>query len=170
MITLEIADKLKSQFADRLRKHRESRQLSQSYFAEQLGLSLATYNRYEKQNAQPSISLLVRMADVLGITTDQLIGYDSKNLLTDLEETYLKLDQLGITHDKSDYGENIIYIENEIYTLNDIQLMDLVEIVDDYAAKSTTNIYRDIFISEFKRDYQLMRSPTYPGNVKSKEK
>ena len=165
MITLEIADKLKAQFASRLKKHRESRQLSQSEFAKLLGLSLATYNRYEKQNAQPSISLLVRMADVLGITIDKLVGYDNNNLLSDIEETYLKLDQLGIAHDKSDFGENIVFIEKEIYTLNDTQLMDLVEIVDDYTAKATTNVYRDIFISEFKRDYHLMRSSTYPGNV-----
>ena len=44
--------------------------------ANDIGLSLKTYNRYETQDAQPSIDMLKRLALKLGVSIDILTGFE----------------------------------------------------------------------------------------------
>lgn len=61
-------------FSDRLRYFREMKNFSQTKFSSMLGLTMQAYNRYEKNNAQPSIALLMKMASTIGISVNKLVG------------------------------------------------------------------------------------------------
>jgi transcriptional regulator with XRE-family HTH domain len=58
------------------RQARHARQLTQEQVAEQLGVSSEFYSRIERGLAHPSLETLLRMADVLGVMVDTLLGLD----------------------------------------------------------------------------------------------
>jgi len=66
-----------SVFSDRLRTLRG--ELKQAEFARKVGLAQNTYNRYESGERIPDIEVLVRLAARLGVSTDWLLGLDSKD-------------------------------------------------------------------------------------------
>ena len=47
---------------------------SQVELARQLNVSKQTVSNWENDNIQPSIDMLVRLADAFGVTTDYLLG------------------------------------------------------------------------------------------------
>ena len=67
---------LPERFPERLRELRKSKGYSQTDLANDIGLSLKTYNRYETQDAQPSIDMLKRLALKLGVSIDTLTGFE----------------------------------------------------------------------------------------------
>ena len=67
---------LKNSFPTRLKNLRKMRKISQKDFAKKLGITAQTYNRYERNNAQPSIDLLVHIACLLEVSLDELVGFD----------------------------------------------------------------------------------------------
>ena len=48
--------------------------LTQSDVATALGVSSVVYSRYETGKRQPSIDMLIQMADIFGVTVDFLLG------------------------------------------------------------------------------------------------
>jgi transcriptional regulator with XRE-family HTH domain len=60
------------------RQARHARQLTQEQVAEQLGVSSEFYSRIERGLAHPSLETLLRMADVLGVDVDTLLGLDAR--------------------------------------------------------------------------------------------
>lgn len=66
-----------SVFSDRLKTLRG--ELKQAEFARKVGLAQNTYSRYESGERIPDIEVLVRLAARLGVSTDWLLGLDSKD-------------------------------------------------------------------------------------------
>ena len=62
------------EFAERLRVLRESRQLTQVRLAELVGVDPRAYNRWERGTIAPHLDTLVRIADVLQVSLDELVG------------------------------------------------------------------------------------------------
>jgi len=62
------------QLAERLRELRESRGLTQARLAELLDVSPRVYNRWETTETTPRLDTLVRIADILSVTLDELVG------------------------------------------------------------------------------------------------
>ncbi len=58
----------------RLRDLREDRDITQTALAEYLGCSQQTYSRYENERVQPSLEVLVRLADYFDTSVDYLLG------------------------------------------------------------------------------------------------
>jgi transcriptional regulator with XRE-family HTH domain len=58
----------------RVRRLRRSRGLSQIVLAELAGVHYNTLKRIESGDANPSIGVLLKLADTLGITVVQLLG------------------------------------------------------------------------------------------------
>lgn len=77
---------------DRLRGIRELRQLSQDMLAEQMQIGESQMNRYETGKSDPSPEILVKMAQVLDVTTDYLLGL-SEDPTTHLTEDDLTEDE-----------------------------------------------------------------------------
>jgi len=76
-------------FAQRLKKARIEKGLSQSELGEIVGIHYTQIGRYENKGAQPSADILSKMANALGVSSDFLMNGSSDDLadssLTDKE-------------------------------------------------------------------------------------
>ena len=65
--------------------------LTQSEVASALGVSSVVYSRYETGSRQPSIDVLVQMANIFGVTVDYLLGRKvaEDSSLSDFEQQLL---------------------------------------------------------------------------------
>lgn len=61
-------------FAKKLKEAREQRDLSQTALAELLQVSPRVYNRWERGAAVPRLDTVVRIADILQVSLDELAG------------------------------------------------------------------------------------------------
>lgn len=57
-----------------LKEIRKKRNLTQQEVADYLGCSSVVYSRYEKGTRQPSIEMILKMADLFVVTVDYLFG------------------------------------------------------------------------------------------------
>ncbi len=62
----------------RIRDLREDRDLTQGKLGELLGVSQATYSRYESGKLDVPTDILLRLADFYGVTVDDLLGRGEK--------------------------------------------------------------------------------------------
>ena len=62
------------EFEKRLKQLREDRGLSQTRLAEMVEVTPRVYNRWERGSTIPRLDTLVRIADVLQVTLDELAG------------------------------------------------------------------------------------------------
>ena len=58
----------------KLREIRKNRGLTQQMVADHLGCSTVVYSRYETGARQPSIEVILMLADYFGVTVDYLLG------------------------------------------------------------------------------------------------
>lgn len=61
-------------FGKRLREIRMERRLTQMQVADSIHVALRTYQCYEQGKREPSFATLIALADVLGVSTDDLLG------------------------------------------------------------------------------------------------
>ena len=59
---------------DRIRLYRSSLKMTQADLAQRLGVTGASVSAYENETRLPSYDVLVKIADTLGVTTDELLG------------------------------------------------------------------------------------------------
>ena len=78
----------------KLKEIRESKGYSQREFALQLGLLPQSVSRYENGQIEPNLSTLIKMADFLHVTVDELVGRPTnlinKMLLSDRERSIIE--------------------------------------------------------------------------------
>lgn len=63
-------------FCKQLRAVRMKRGMTQQALADAIGVALRTYQCYEQGTREPSLSLLVTLADILQVPTDYLLCRD----------------------------------------------------------------------------------------------
>ena len=63
-----------SSLHDRLQKIRREKKLSQTELANQVGLSLRTYQYYERGERPPTAPVIITLADYLNCSVDYLLG------------------------------------------------------------------------------------------------
>ena len=63
-------------FSKRLREMRMERKMTQRILAEKVGIALRSYQCYEQGTREPSLTLLVLIADELDVSVDYLLGRD----------------------------------------------------------------------------------------------
>ena len=61
-------------FAKRLKELRKGKKISQIRLAEMLGVSQATITFWETGKRDPDVSMLMKIADIFGVSTDYLLG------------------------------------------------------------------------------------------------
>lgn len=69
-----------TKLSERLLLLRNENNLSQEKAAGLQGISYRSYRRYEAGEREPDASILVRMADFYGVTTDYLLGRTEERL------------------------------------------------------------------------------------------
>lgn len=65
------------QFNENLKIAREQRGLSQKDVAEKIGVAKSTYSLYESGNREPNVQTIKKIADVLDVSADELLGIPS---------------------------------------------------------------------------------------------
>ena len=68
-------------FADNLTELRKLHHMSQDELAEQINVSRQTLSKYETGESLPDIEKCTKLADVFGVTVDDLISYDKEKSL-----------------------------------------------------------------------------------------
>lgn len=61
-------------FGVKLRRLRESKQMTQAQLAEKLGLVKATVSAYEQSRTYPSIDILIKICSIFHVSADDLLG------------------------------------------------------------------------------------------------
>lgn len=67
-------------FHERLKILREEKGFTQQHLAEVLNLTSGAVSHYENGTNEPTIDTLIRMADVLNVSVDYLVGNTNANL------------------------------------------------------------------------------------------
>lgn len=76
---------------DQLQELRRKNDLTQQQAADIFGIKVTTYQKYERDIISPSYTVLRKMADYFGVTTDYLLGTD----LEGVSQPYSFMDQLS---------------------------------------------------------------------------
>ena len=63
-----------SALSQRLLELRTEHALSQAQIAEEVGVVVRAYQRYEYGQREPQLAVLIRMADFYGVSLDYLVG------------------------------------------------------------------------------------------------
>lgn len=63
-------------FSQRLNQTRKAKGYTAQYMADQLNTSIRNYRKYESGDANPSLISLVKIADILNVSTDYLLCRD----------------------------------------------------------------------------------------------
>ena len=66
-------------FSQNLSEKRVNHGLSQKAMAESIGVAQSTYSLYEKGSREPNISKIIKIAEVLSVSVDDLFGVSSCN-------------------------------------------------------------------------------------------
>ena len=69
----------KIMFAENLIQLRKLNHMSQDELADQIGVSRQTLSKYETGESLPDIERCKRLADIFGVTVDDLINYEKKD-------------------------------------------------------------------------------------------
>ena len=86
-------------FGERLKSLRLAKNLKQSELGELLGLTKSVVSAYETGLRMPSYEVLIKMAHVFNVSTDYLLGVDTKTS---------ELDLSGLTQSEKDAITNLI--------------------------------------------------------------
>ena len=62
----------------RIAQLRKARNLTQQQLADQLNVTNRAISRWERGEGYPEITLLPKLADSLGVTTDEILGHKTK--------------------------------------------------------------------------------------------
>lgn len=66
------------QVGEVIRKYRKSKNMTQEEMARRLGVTAPAVNKWEHGNSLPDITLLMPIARLLGISTDELLSYQQE--------------------------------------------------------------------------------------------
>ena len=66
---------------DKIKELRQARNMSQVDLGKKIGVSKQSVSNWENENIQPSIDMLIRIADVFSVTCYYLLGLDSKKII-----------------------------------------------------------------------------------------
>lgn len=80
---------------EKIKEYRVSLKMTQAEFARRLGVTGSSVSAYENGTRLPSYDILVRIANILGVSTDALLGR-AKDCGTSLDITALNDDQRRI--------------------------------------------------------------------------
>lgn len=91
------------EFSERLKELRKKANFTQVEVAEKLGISQPAYASWERGTKKPTQENLVKLAQILNVTTDYLVGNSEKEItnkeLEDIEILFRKNSE-GLTDDE----------------------------------------------------------------------
>ena len=102
-------------FGQRLKKLRQELGVSQSYLAENIGVSVQSVSNWECDTTMPDISQIVPLAAILGVSTDFLLGNECNEAM-DVNELKLEINKVWATYSVNTFDNNADYMVYELYS------------------------------------------------------
>ncbi len=147
-------------FAENLKRIREELRISQADLARELGISYQTYNGYETKGNEPKYDLFVKIANILCVTTDELLGakppednwlelrriFDNHGFEVEIDENTITL-KIETTSDEDACKDIITYL---IGTFEKSEITELMTIFD-----KRLRVYREPMLADFLADQLL---------------
>ena len=112
----------------RIRKERQKIGWTQVEFANKLGLSKQTINNWENERRTPDPNTVVAIADLFGVSTDYLLGKESK-VVTKKHLTNVN------NRIKEDLGEDVEVMFRDITSFDDAEKEELKNFINFIKSK-----------------------------------
>ena len=99
-----------------IRKVREIKGFSQEYMANELEISQRHYSRFEQNETELSVNKLNQIASILGVTGQQLLGFDERFIFQNCETAFGNNQNYYAFSDKERelYETRINHLESEV--------------------------------------------------------
>lgn len=102
-------------FADKLKELRLSLGLTQAEFVEKLGITASALSAYEKNQKNPSISIVKKIAEQYNVSIDWLCGLTNKKHVNNIISTVSDIVKLLLQIEKNTCIEDIVcYISDNL--------------------------------------------------------
>lgn len=120
--------------SEKIKKLRELNDLTQSDMAEKLEMSLSGYAKIERGISQPNVAMLERIAKVLGITVNELLSFNGKNLISIICDNSNDGDNnnnvyYGDNHTELEKAHLVIQHKNELLAQKDAEIAALKRVI-----------------------------------------
>ena len=116
---------------ERIREYRTSNKMTQTDFAIRLGITGASVSAYENGTRLPSYEVLIKIANVLGVSTDELLGRK--------EPTKVTVDITNLSPRERNVIQELITVFTEEKIAYEKQKMDLDQISSHLYKKRRAN-------------------------------
>lgn len=70
---------MKTKLAENIRKFRKEQNMTQEQLAEAVGVTVGAVHKWEKNLSTPELGLIMELAELFGISTDVLLGYELRS-------------------------------------------------------------------------------------------
>lgn len=131
-------------FGEKLKYYRKINRYSQKQLANELGIALSTYGKYETNEYQPKFDTLINICDKLNISPNDLLEYDKYNIkITDyglkIIETNDNYTRIELETDIFNYNETNYYPETVSFTIETEVFNHMIKYVNDGIDIETQN-------------------------------
>jgi transcriptional regulator with XRE-family HTH domain len=79
---------------DRLQQLRKEKDISRNELADKIGVHVNIVGRYERGEAKPSLDIVIKLAQTLGVSIDYLVGIKSDEVDSNVLEQVLTIQRL----------------------------------------------------------------------------
>lgn len=90
-----------------IKRLRQAKGMTQEQLAELLTISTAAVSKWEARNTYPDITMLFPLAEIFGVTVDELLGYDEAKAKADIDKILARYQQLYV-EGRFDEGRELI--------------------------------------------------------------
>lgn len=154
---------LMSIFSDRLAELRKKRGLTQQQIADELSVNRVTYTNWEKGNREPSFENLIKLAGILGTTSDYLLGKSDNNI--DMHNIESELDTLTEEEIINLGKANIIDTKMSLIIAANETGYSLEQLVELLAQTDKEREWLDQIVQTLKKELEEFRSQEQSGNT-----
>lgn len=112
----------------RIRELRKCNKMTQERLAELLGISFQAVSKWENNIALPDITLVPKLAQVFGVTTDELLGYNLEEIQADVMR-YVE-QSVSLRESNPEEGRRILEEGLKKYPENDLLLNNLLYVMN----------------------------------------
>ncbi|WP_409374063.1 helix-turn-helix domain-containing protein [Streptococcus suis] len=150
-------------FSDRLAELRKKRGLTQQQIADELSVNRVTYTNWEKGNREPSFENLIKLAGILGTTSDYLLGKSDNNI--DMHNIESELDTLTEEEIINLGKANIIDTKMSLIIAANETGYSLEQLVELLAQTDKEREWLNQIVQTLKKELEEFRSQEQSGNT-----
>ncbi len=126
--------------AEKIKKLRKERKLTQMQLANKVGIGVASIQRYERNELQPNIDTLGKIADALDVAMIEIIGLGK---LLNGDKNISKIDKKVISEFKKSPPKNYLYSPSELENNNKEEMLHSIKEISKLSDISIKETYTE---------------------------